>query len=759
MVVFTPALQHCSRIVVASLCIILAACGGGSSNGDNSFSDPGNLNGIDKNDEIEIEVNLINSKSGVESTSVNSVEPISIAVVLENGNRKPLANKVITAETTLGVLNSETGGILTDTEGHAVLTLVVTTELPGSAGTITITYLEEMHEVSFDVVRAPVQLGSVQAGSFSEGKIFVSPESLSANGQTQLSVSVLDMEGNSIGSEFVPIYTSRCAELAPVEAIIDQVSYTADGEVNARYTAAGCVGVDRIGVSFADLPGHEASGEVTVSRLGIGSISYIESEFEVIALKGSQNAKFPDSISLTFLVVDGDEEPAQNRQVTFSLSTDIGGINLDDTNGITDANGEVHVTLHSGTIPTVVRVIASIVDDTTVLSTTSDDIIVSAGRPDQNSFSLAASILNPGGYNSDGNTSSLMISAADIYNAPVPDGTVIFFLTEFGKIQPNCTTENGVCSIEWTSQNPREPLFSSFNDGDGKPAFLRTVLNTNCPNNRFQRRGLPCPSMLGQPIGGRSTILAYTQGDENFIDANGNGLFDSGEAYKDLPEAFLDHNEDGAFGNNTSNGSCFPNCPDEGGNEELFIDANSDGVYNTGNGIYNGSLCSSEAQGLGSCSTSAVTVSDSVALVMSGSQPYGVFYTGTDANAVAKQSISLGSAASSFAFYASDLFNGKLPFGTTVQISSATCPLQDKSSLAVSNTNSPGPSVLVFTVKGGSTADIVEGEITATISVPTALGGTLSESYSIPCTINACGSVPAPDFCNTCNPDTEECSE
>ena len=53
---------------------------------------------------------------------------------------------------------------------------------------------------------------------------------------------------------------------------------------------------------------------------------------------------------------------------------------------------------------------------------------------------------------------------------------------------------------------------------------------------------------MGQPYGGRSSVLAYTLGEESFVDVNGNDEYDFGESFEDLSEAFLDKNEDGVLG-------------------------------------------------------------------------------------------------------------------------------------------------------------------------------------------------------------------
>ena len=143
---------------------------------------------------------------------------------------------------------------------------------------------------------------------------------------------------------------------------------------------------------------------------------------------------------------------------------------------------------------------------------------------------------------------------------------------------------------------------------------------------------------LGQPYGARSTLLAFAVGEESFVDVNGNDEYDFGETFYDLTEAFMDKNEDGVLGDvdadssqagvtgpyrdsglgtdapgearENSNPFCYgpqsirgevgdgndstesqTYCFQAGGEEELFIDKDADGVMDVGNGIYNGSRC------------------------------------------------------------------------------------------------------------------------------------------------------------------------
>ncbi len=186
---------------------------------------------------------------------------------------------------------------------------------------------------------------------------------------------------------------------------------------------------------------------------------------------------------------------------------------------------------------------------------------------------------------------------------------------------------------------------------------------------------------MGQPYGGRSTVLAYTLGEESFVDVNGNDEYDVGETFEDLTEVFLDKNEDGVFGDVNAdsatagtfgpyrdNGlgseapgqareksapSCYgpktvlgfignggesteadEYCFQNGGEEEFFIDGGSEnGLMDAGNGIYNGSRCLrplQDADGIDQgedgnfeddtvCSTELVNISRQVQILLSGS--------------------------------------------------------------------------------------------------------------------------------------------
>jgi adhesin/invasin len=67
------------------------------------------------------------------------------------------------------------------------------------------------------------------------------------------------------------------------------------------------------------------------------------------------------------------------------------------------------------------------------------------------------------------------------------------------------------------------------------------------------------------------TIVAFTTGSESFTDLNGNGYYDEGEPFDDLPEPFIDGNDSHEFENG-----------------ELYIDVNSNGQFDSGNQLFDG---------------------------------------------------------------------------------------------------------------------------------------------------------------------------
>jgi hypothetical protein len=399
-----------------------------------------------------------------------------------------------------------------------------------------------------------VRLGSLNGGgAFDQGSLVTSVpagQQLAAGGTATVTATVVDTSGNLYTDPMEIAFSSSCVNAGTAE--IDPTVMTINGSATAAYRADGCEGQDSI-TATTDNNGTTlvATCAIDVAGAAIGSIVFENSDPANIALKGTGGPGRKEDSTVSFIVVDETGNRAANETVEFELSTDIGGITMAPDNAQSDADGRVQVVVTSGNVPTSVRVSATV--ENTLISTVSDELVVSTGLPDQNSFSISTDCFNPEGWNYDGEVASITIRSADHFNNPVPDGTAIVFTTEGGAIEPSCMTTGGACSVTWTSQDPR-------------------------------------------PLNGRVTILATAIGEESFADINGNGLFDAADTLlTDLDEAFRDDDENGLLS----------------GLEE-FVDFNSDLMFSPANGMYNGTLCSDPTL----CTTELLHVREEIVIVM-----------------------------------------------------------------------------------------------------------------------------------------------
>ncbi|WOT06433.1 invasin [Shewanella youngdeokensis] len=637
------------------------------------------------------------------------------ATVTRSGSTQPLQQILVSAATTLGAVSPASGTAITNADGKAVLDLYADGDV--GAGEVSLKVQDITSTKAFEIGRVDISLTiETEAGT----------DVIPAGGSTIIEVTVFDADGSlSTGQPFQLEFTSEC--VTANTAFIDTPVVTNAGKGYATYRAAGCEGVDAITVSAVTGGSSvSASTNVTVDSVAVGAIQYVSSVPQLLALRGTGGLSGAGTRSETsivsFKLLDESNQPAPNELVCFELSTDIGGMTLTpsptaeqymacsnmpqvgDTQypadislpnkyavGYTNADGEVTTTVHAGDIPTPVKVFALWSESNSsghnaIISNTSDELVITTGIADSDSFSMSKSISNPEGWDRDNEVVAINILAADHFNNLVPEGTTITFRTEGGAIDGSCTTgskddsnPNGSCSVEWRSQTPR-PFSSTmvvcpnggYNDGD----TISTA--PPCIGNDYSLYSNGANSIIPEPRPGRATVTAYAIGEESFVDLNGNGLFDSGEFFLDLSEAFTDHNQDGRYRNYARYVGDTPLSGEPAGSiNEEFIDYNSDNVFNEGDDLYTGLLCAegSEADctdtGTGDFQ-SQVNIYRNVTIVMSGSEPYiRLVDIDSDTNEMSQVTgvdlVNNGSVTVSL--FASDVNNNTLPYGTTITAS------------------------------------------------------------------------------------------
>ena len=468
-----------------------------------------------------------------------------------------------------------------------------------------------------------IMIGSGTGTSFVQGTLAIAINSavtptLSAGGTTSVTATLVTAASAPYTDPVDVTFTSSCAatQLATIAANGSSKVTTSNGSATATYAALGCSGTDTI-TATATVGGTllSATGTVAVAAATLGAIQFVSASPTTISLKGTGGAGSQETSTVTFKVTNSTGGPVPNQSVTFSLSTSVGGIALTPSTGIgtTGSDGKVSVIVQSGTVATPARVYATVTS--TTISTQSDQLTITTGIPVDEGLSVSVETYNPEAYDYDGETVKVTANVMDRFSNPVPDGTVVNFRAEAGRIQGACTTADGACSVTWTSQSQQLAA------GDATGAV---------------------------------TILAYAIGEERFNDENGNGVFDNSTGTNpdtfltyDLPEAYLDSNW-----SRTRNAN------------EPFIDFNKNGAYDpAGDGKFNGVLC----QDTTNCGTSAsIIVSNDVRLIMSGSRATITFSKAGPLNVID------GLQPDSVDVTISDQNGNTMPAGTTVTITAPT---------------------------------------------------------------------------------------
>ena len=532
---------------------------------------------------------------GTVDNPITAARPGRLRAQFSN-NGTPIPNRVVSFQTTLGQLHPISGTALTDNTGIAQIELragqsagagVVTVRASYGGGNIEREYAFQTTGDSDGSEPVPVEelaLGSGTGGSFQEGVLNVSSSSISAGSTVNVSGNIVAQPGNTAWPGVAEVQlTSNCSVQGRAE--IDSPVNAIAGSFFASYRPlAGCT-VDVIRAT-AVLSGESQvalSPEVTVSQAPSNSISFEGATPPVIGLRGSAQANVPETSVLRFEVQDSNGDPVgAGTNVEFDVVAGTGGFAItSDREGTTNSSGVVSVTVRSGTVPTVgtvrARVIGSSIEGTGSVS-------VQTGIASQDSFSIAVRTLNPPAGDHLGVQVEVTVRAADRFGNWVQDGTQVNFTTELGDIQPSCETEGGGCSVTWVSQGMETKHFDANRAGRTSPAECYS----GDPNIRH-REGLlnTVPCGLHDRFG-RSTITAWAVGEEAFTDTNGNNIFDMGENWVALPEAFRDDNETGMF-------------TDSMGATNFFMDFDENGAYDVAGSHFRGLGCSAAASGAGHC--------------------------------------------------------------------------------------------------------------------------------------------------------------
>jgi Bacterial Ig-like domain (group 1) len=561
-----------SRAFVLAGMLALAACGGG----EHAFESPGQNGGTGGTGGggTTATPTAITATTSVPSIPSDGSASADITALVRDATNNLIPGVVVG-------FTASSGGIAvtqatTDTSGAAKATLTTagdptprTITVTVTAGTLTATVNVQVSAGGGSTTT--VSMGSGTGTSFQAGVLGVSNNSVSAGGSTTLTAVLQQSDGTLYTQSAAVTFNSPC--VANGQAVIQPqpTATTTTGIATVTYSAKGCSGSDPVtATATVGSSTLSATATVTVAQAAVGSIAFVSATPTNIALKGTGDASRPESSVVVFKVLDAAGGPRSGATVSFVLNTTVGGMTLTPATATatSDALGQVQIVVNAGTVATSVKVTATITSTTPTISTQSSQLTVTTGIPTANNISLAVACFNIEGWDIDGTQTDVTARLADRFQNPVPDGTAVTFHSKGAKIGAQCTTattatEAGVCSVKFTSQNFR-------------------------------------------PADGRIPLLAMAIGEESFTDANGNGAFDTGEAFTDSEEPF----EDDA-GAGTGNAAVYAT-------NDYFFDFNNTGNHDGPDSSFNGVLCNDAARCAGPKSAGIGARNE---IILSGSTP------------------------------------------------------------------------------------------------------------------------------------------
>jgi len=630
----------------AVVALLVAGCGAGSA---------GSGGGIGGGTPT-ISITLERASDGQKNVPVTPGEPARVVI-------RTTTDDLVTLATTVGALSKTS---VAPVNGRAEVILSVTLNDTNDGEITAVQSNGATTTAAFNIGAINLSIGRLLSGVFTNGQLEIGQANLSPGGTTQITAVVWENAANAPYSLPINVnFTSTC--ISTGQSTISSPILAVNGIASTTYKAVNCQGTDVITASIS-VGGSikTATGAITFPAAASNSIEFVEANPDFINLVGVGTSQ----TEVKFLVRDVIGNPVSNVTVDFALNTTVGGLSLTAFSNQTDASGLVSTYVTPGSVPTAVRVTATVRN--TSISTQSSQLSVTTGLPAQDRISVAVGTHAVEALEYDGVTVPITVYVADRYGNPSPDNTAVTFRSEAngGALFPaSCLTVDGTCGITWRSQGTR-----NF-DSSGTVAAPQRI-----------------------------TILATALGEESFVDANGNGRYDSGETIRDLPEAYVDNNESGVR--------------DIG---EEFVDFNINGVFDNANGLFSGALCNS-----GCAPQNSLHVRSWNNIIMSSSVPKMV-------NGSPSALDVRGQTIRSTAYTLYDRYNQPMPAGTKVTCATTVGAIQTPSSYVLPDSTAGGYP-FSCTVKGtgpvptaGQTCTLVTGAVRVTVETPRGLVSYLPE--------------------------------
>ncbi len=482
-----------------AIAVGLTACGGGGGNPGTSSTSTGTTPTAPSTPKITLTI-VDSADAVVTSNAIGSGALFYAKAIVKDANGTAVTNKLVTFITSATVATLAQGSALTDANGAAKIQITPVSLTAVAAGNLSATATVNAVPVSADLDY------QTSAANVSLTNLLATPNAINALQSSGVTVEGR-VNGVLAGSSVVAVnFVASCGTFSPASAptnssgiasTIYQSAVTCSGPVTVTAQATGAVAVSTTvtvaAAKAANVVFSSASVPLMVSSGASGGLKQSTLKFQVLDSSGTGMSGQSLNITLGNSTI--------NAGVTFS----VGGVATALAQNVTtDGSGFASVTVTSGSLPTPVVVTAALVSSPAIQAASSG-VAVTSGRATQNAASLSASKLSIEAFRIDGVQTTLTMRVADRQGNPVPAGALVNFVASHGLVQGTCAIDNSSqCNVLYTSQGLR-------------------------------------------PTNGRVAILAYMDGEESFVDANGDNIWQPGETFYDVGTLYRDDNENAVY--------------------------------------------------------------------------------------------------------------------------------------------------------------------------------------------------------------------
>lgn len=467
------------KITTLALAISLSACGGGGSDGYYNNSSSNGSNTDTDGEVIASELNIstiqVVNQDGIATNTVTT-SGVTAKVKVTDASGSPVGGALVSFSGEGVTFGTSNGSVLSNADGEASISIRPTDS--NDTGSYAISATATLDSLS--ATTSPYYL-TLQAANITIADMTAVASNLKSGGSTNITLKTQDASSNANQNNVAVNFSTSCGSFDN-----DSVVSSNQGDVTTTYSAVGangslCEGEQTITATTSDGSATEA---VTIEIDAITANSLVYSTAETVNLV-TKNSGSAASGQIEFTVY-ANGNPAANQKVDIEIVKCLSDLSLESDSQVkniqltSDSSGKVVVPLHPGTLPGPVEVKASLAINPSV-NVLSKNVAVATGRAYQSGLSLSMS-KNALQTAIDGDTASVIARLVDRVGNPVPNGTVVSFISEGGSITPNCATVNGQCSVTLSTQNPR-------------------------------------------PIGNRVTVMAYIEGDKAYTDNDGDNLY------------------------------------------------------------------------------------------------------------------------------------------------------------------------------------------------------------------------------------------